>query len=156
MPGAGLGFRTVAQVRAEMGEVGGWDGAPAAMPAVAAAEPVTPGPAQVLLSSWRQLIDDSRMAEGEPYLAATARRAVARVPLSLLAELGLVEGDEIVLRTGQGAVALPTAVADLPERVVWAPASSGGVPLSGVLGAGPGDVVAVEAGTTHAVQEVPA
>jgi NADH-quinone oxidoreductase subunit G len=156
MTGAGLGFRTVAQVRAEMGEVGAWDGAPAAMSAVAAAEPATPGAGQVLLSSWRQLIDDSRLAEGEPYLAATARRAVARVPLSLLAELGLVEGDEIVLRTGRGAVALPAAVADLPDRVVWAPTSSGGVPLSGVLGAGPGDVVAVEAGSAHAVQEVSA
>jgi NADH-quinone oxidoreductase subunit G len=71
-------------------------------------------------------------------------------------ELGLVEGDEIVLRTGRGAVALPAAVADLPDRVVWAPTSSGGVPLSGVLGAGPGDVVAVEAGSAHAVQEVSA
>jgi NADH-quinone oxidoreductase subunit G len=67
-----------------------------------------------------------------------------------------VEGDEIVLRTARGAVALPAAVADLPDRVVWAPTSSGGVPLSGVLGAGPGDVVAVEAGSAHAVEEVSA
>jgi NADH-quinone oxidoreductase subunit G len=156
----GLGFRTVAQVRAEMAELGAWDGDAAPAPAVAPAAPVTPGAGQVLLASWRQLIDDSRLAEGEPYLAATGRRAVARVPLSLLDELGLAEGDEIVLRTDRGAVALPAVVGDLADRVVWAPTSSGGVPLGRVLGAGAGDVVGVEAGArtadAPAAQEVSA
>jgi NADH-quinone oxidoreductase subunit G len=153
---AGLGFRTVAQVRAEMGEVGAWDGEPVAMALVAAAASTPPGPGQVVLSTWRQLIDDSRMAEGEPYLAATARRSVARMPPSLFVELGLAEGDEVVLRTRRGAVTLPAVVADLPERVVWAPTNSGGLPLARVLGVGAGDVVGIEPGARGVVREVSA
>jgi NADH-quinone oxidoreductase subunit G len=152
----GLGFRTVAQVRAEMGEVGAWDGEPVAMTVVPAEAPAAPGPGQVVLSTWRQLIDGSRMAEGEPYLAATARRTVARMPPSLFVELGLVEGDEVVLRTRRGAVTLPAMVADLPDRVVWAPSNSGGQPLARVLGAGAGDVVGIEAGARGVVEEVSA
>jgi NADH-quinone oxidoreductase subunit G len=109
-----------------------------------------------VLSTWRQLIDGSRMAEGEPYLAATARRTVARMPPSLFVELGLVEGDEVVLRTRRGAVTLPAMVADLPDRVVWAPSNSGGQPLARVLGAGAGDVVGIEAGARGVVEEVSA
>jgi NADH-quinone oxidoreductase subunit G len=153
---AGLGFRTVAQVRAEMGEVGAWDGEPVAMALVAAAASTPPGPGQVVLSTWRQLIDDSRMAEGEPYLAATARRSVARMPPSLFVELGLAEGDEVVLRTRRGAVTLPAVVADLPDRVVWAPTNSGGLPLARVLGVGAGDVVGIEPGARGVVREVSA
>jgi NADH-quinone oxidoreductase subunit G len=153
---AGLGFRTVAQVRAEMGEVGAWDGEPVAMALVAAAASTPPGPGQVILSTWRQLIDDSRMAEGEPYLAATARRSVARMPPSLFVELGLAEGDEVVLRTRRGAVTLPAVVADLPDRVVWAPTNSGGLPLARVLGVGAGDVVGIEPGARGVVREVSA
>jgi NADH-quinone oxidoreductase subunit H len=134
---AGLGFRTVAQARAEMGEVGAWDGDRAGVPDVAPEAPVTPGAGRVLLATWRQLIDGSRLAEGEPYLAATARRTVAHVPASLLEELGLRDGDPIVLRTSTGSVTLPAIVADLPDRVVWAPSNSGGVPLARVLGPAP-------------------
>jgi NADH-quinone oxidoreductase subunit G len=110
----------------------------------------------VLLATWRQLIDGSRLAEGEPYLAATARRTVAHVPASLLEELGLRDGDPIVLRTSTGSVTLPAIVADLPDRVVWAPSNSGGVPLARVLGAGAGDLVDIEPGAQVVVQEVSA
>ena len=153
---SGLGFRTVAQARAEMSEVGAWDGDRVTAPTADAQAPATPGPGQVLLSTWRQLIDGSRLAEGEPYLAATARRTLAHVPASLLEELGLRDGDPIVLRTDKGAVELPAVLADLPDRVVWAPTNSDGVPLARVLGAGAGDVVGIEPGARAVVEEVSA
>jgi NADH-quinone oxidoreductase subunit G len=61
-----------------------------------------------------------------------------------------------VLRTSRGAVELPAVLADLPDRVVWAPASSGGAPLARVLGAGAGDLVAVEPAARAVVREVSA
>jgi NADH-quinone oxidoreductase subunit G len=98
-----------------------------------------------VLDTWRQLIDDGRMLDGDPYLAATARRVVARLSPGTVSTLGLLDGDEVLLRTSVGALALPYEVADLPDSVVWAPQSSGGAPLSQVLGAGAGSVVSVEA-----------
>jgi NADH-quinone oxidoreductase subunit G len=70
---------------------------------------------------------------------------VARLSPGTVSTLGLLDGDEVLLRTSTGALALPYEVADLPDSVVWAPQSSGGAPLSQVLGAGAGSVVNVEA-----------
>jgi len=60
--------------------------------------------------------------------------------------VGITAGDEVVLRTARGAVALPVQVADLPDGVVWAPANSGRLSLRLLLGAGSGDVVRLERG----------
>ncbi|MGI8986996.1 MAG: NADH-quinone oxidoreductase subunit G [Nocardioidaceae bacterium] len=143
--GTTLGFRTVSQVTQEMREVGPWDGERVAAPTVAGIEPAPLALGAAVLSSWRPMLDDGRLQEGEPYLAATARAVVALVPASLLDSLGLPEGADIALRTAVGAVAFPARVADLPDGVVWAPANSGGLPLSRLIGAGAGDVVTVEA-----------
>ncbi len=143
--GTTLGFRTVSQVAQEMHEVGPWDGERVAAPTEAGIEPASLTPGAALLSSWRPMLDDGRLQEGEPYLAATARAIAALVPASLLDLLGLPEGADIALRTAVGAVAFPARVGDLPDGVVWAPANSGGLPLSRLIGAGAGDVVTVEA-----------
>ena len=143
--GTPLGFRTVDQARADMIDLGAWDGPRAPAPAVPAGSPVQVPAGSAVLDTWRQLIDDGRLLDGDPYLAATARRVVARLSPGTVSTLGLLDGDEVLLRTSVGALALPYEVADLPDSVVWAPQSSGGAPLSQVLGAGAGSVVSVEA-----------
>ncbi|MDP2774370.1 MAG: NADH-quinone oxidoreductase subunit G [Nocardioides sp.] len=50
--GAPLGFRTVAEARAEMADLGPWDGQRAAAPTVAAAPSSTPAGDGLALSSW--------------------------------------------------------------------------------------------------------
>jgi NADH-quinone oxidoreductase subunit G len=149
--GVRFGIRTVEQARSEMESFGPWEGERLAAPAVPAyvgAE--TPAAAagdgaHYVLSTWKQLIDDGRMLDGDEYLKATARRAVALVSPATLAHLGVDEGQLVSLATELGSVELPVAVADLPDHVVWAPTSSGGVPLTRDLGvAASGAVVRLE------------
>ena len=144
--GGSLGFRTVEAARADLVELGAWDGPRAPRPQVSAGSAVRPGPGEAVLDTWRLLLDDGTLQGGEPYLAATARRVSARLSAGTLDRLGLAEGDEVVLRTAHGAVAMPAAAADIPDGVVWAPANSRSLPLRSLLRAGSGDVVRLERG----------
>jgi NADH-quinone oxidoreductase subunit G len=148
--GVDLGFRTVAETRAQMAELGPWDGERVAAPSV----PATgggPGPDgnEALLATWKLLIDDGRMLDGDEYLKATGRRPVALVSAATLAGLGAAEGDLLTISGERGSVELPVAVADLPDHVVWAPASSGGVRLVRDLGRSAGSVVRLEGGAAR-------
>ncbi len=140
--GVELGFRTVEQARAEMSEFGPWDGERAPAPSVAPGAPAT----GTVLATWKLLIDDGRMLDGDEYLRATGRAPVALVSGGTLAGLGLEVGSRVVLSTDRGAVELPVAVADLPDGVVWAPASARGVSLLRELGATAGSAVRLEGG----------
>ncbi len=144
--GADLGFRTVPQARAEMQAVGPWDGeraAPVTTEADAAASHSRPADGGLVLASWKQMIDDGRMQDGDDYLRATARSCVARVSASTLKSLGLTEGEAITLTSERGSVTLPVHVADVVDGVVWAAANSGGVPVHREVG-GPGTAVRIE------------
>jgi NADH-quinone oxidoreductase subunit G len=144
--GVDLGFRTVAQTRAQMTELGPWDGDRPAAPGVAPAEATTGSGTEAVLASWKLLVDDGRMLDGDEYLKATGRRPVALVSAATLADAGLVEGGQVTLTGPNGSVELPVAVADLPDGVVWAPQSSGGIRLSRDLGTNAGSVVRLEGG----------
>jgi NADH-quinone oxidoreductase subunit G len=120
--GVDLGFKTVEQARMEMAELGAWDGERVEM------GPVSAGSTSALstggglrLATWKLLIDDGRMLDGEDYLKATARMPVALVSAGTATQLGLVPGQLVALTTGDRAAELPVAVADLPDGVVWAP-----------------------------------
>jgi NADH-quinone oxidoreductase subunit G len=64
------------------------------------------------------------MLDGDDYLKATARRPVALVSAGTLTKLALTEGETVSVSGALGSVELPVAVADLPDGVVWAPASA--------------------------------
>jgi NADH-quinone oxidoreductase subunit G len=145
--GVDLGFRTVTQAREEMSELGPWDGARASAPTVPAAPAPLVADGEAVLASWKLLIDDGRMLDGDEDLLATARKAVALVSPGTLATLGLVAGQPVTLSAGGRWVSYLVEVADLPDDVVWAPASSGGVSLLRDLGAGAGSVVRLQGGT---------
>ncbi|MDQ3481561.1 MAG: molybdopterin-dependent oxidoreductase, partial [Actinomycetota bacterium] len=134
---ASLGFRTVDEVRLEMQELGPWDGEPSSFSAAdrrpaALAGPVVPaGGSEMVLSTWRMLIDDSRAVAGEPYLQATGRAPVAVVAEAALVRLGLTAGESVTVSTQYGSVTLPSVVADMADDVVW-------LPSRGRAGDGPG------------------
>lgn len=149
--GTGLGFRTVADVRAEMQSLGPWDGARPPLEAGRAPKPAKAprkGETPFALATWKQLVDLGSMQDGEEHLRATARTPVARLSRasyeSVLGMLDTATGDERVTVTGdRGSITLPVVVADLPDGVVWVPARSTG---RGVLAelASPGSTVTVK------------
>ncbi|WP_028657224.1 NADH-quinone oxidoreductase subunit G [Nocardioides sp. J54] len=136
--GAPLGFRTVAEVRAEMGQLGPWDGErTAAAPAVAG--PVARDAGAFALSTWKLMLDNGTMQDGDKYLKATARTPVALVTPDVYD----AHGPTVTITGDRGSVTLPAEIADdLVEGVVWVPASSVG---NGVLAdlASPGSHVTI-------------
>ncbi|MFS4488720.1 NADH-quinone oxidoreductase subunit G [Dietzia kunjamensis] len=105
-----------------------------------------PGAGQAVLATWRMLLDDGRMQDGEPHLAGTARRPVARLSPTTARELGAADGDPVTVSTDRGAITLPLAVTEMPDRVVWVPQNSPGSAVNATLAAGAGDVVSIAAG----------
>jgi NADH-quinone oxidoreductase subunit G len=143
--GLDLGFRTVEQVAAEINELGPWDGSRASMtPGFVSDTSAAHGADEAVLATWKLLIDDGRMQDGDDAYRATARRPVALVSDATYEKAGL--GTHVTLATDLGAVTLPVAVADLPDGVVWAPSNSGGTNLARELGAGYGSVVRLSNG----------
>ncbi|GFG51613.1 hypothetical protein MAGR_30540 [Mycolicibacterium agri] len=49
----------------------------------------------------------------------------------------------MTVSTDRGAITLPLAIADLPDRVVWLPLNSPGCAVYPQLGKGPGAVVSI-------------
>ena len=145
--GPGLGFRTVEQARAELRELGDWDGERPAAPEVerkdAPSQTAPAGGPHLVLDSWKQLVDDGRMVDGDPHLRATGRGAVARLGAATLQRLGVTPGETVMLRTHAGSVQLPVEAADLPDGVVWAPQHSAGTALRSLLGVDAGQIVEV-------------
>ena len=141
--GRPLGSIEVADLRAELARLGRWS-APRPEPvAVEPAGPVTPGPGQAVLATWRHLLDEGALQVGEPALAATARPAVARMSLATAHSLGASEGDLVEVSTEHGALTLPLALTDMVEGVVWVPANSTGSTVDATLRVGAGSLVAV-------------
>jgi NADH-quinone oxidoreductase subunit G len=136
--GRPLGFRSVAEVRAEMEEMGPWDGSRPQMVPVPPREPRD----GVALATWKQMLDNGRMQDGEQHLRATARAAVARVSAAQAEQYGAA----VTVTGDRGSVTLPVEVADVVDGAVWLPANSFG---RGVLAdvASPGSPVTLAGGT---------
>ncbi|MFC6288027.1 NADH-quinone oxidoreductase subunit G [Nocardioides sp. GCM10027113] len=138
--GRALGFRAVEEARAELEQLGAWDGARPALAgphteatpvadeaqAASAAPPADGDAAPVTLATWRTMLDNGRMQDGDKNLRATAPVAVARVSEAVYDRVG----PAVTLTGDRGSVTLPTEIADLDDDVVWVPANSFG---AGVL-----------------------
>jgi NADH-quinone oxidoreductase subunit G len=138
--GAPLGFRTVADVRAEMAQLGPWDGD---RPTMTPVSPTSASGEGLALSTWKLMIDGGSMQDGDKHLAATARPAVARVSPATYAALG-AEVASVTVSGDRGSVTMPVEVVeDMTDGTVWVPASSSG---AGVLVglASPGSRVTVK------------
>jgi NADH-quinone oxidoreductase subunit G len=158
--GVALGVPDAATARAELAELGPWEGAPMATAPVAATAPATvpatmdpaPPPAprpeagQAVLSTWHLLLDGGRLQDGEPYLAGTARLPVARLSPATAAEIGALDGAALSVSTDRGVITLRLAITPMPDRVVWLPTNSYASRVRAVLGADNGAIVSIAAG----------
>ena len=136
LPGA------INDVRAQLGALGPWTGARAAMGTTSA-----PATAEgVRLETWRLLLDLGVMQEGDPHLAATARPTVARMSSGTAHAHGV--HDTATVHGPAGAISVPVEIDDsMLDSVVWLPMNSEGSRVYRDLGAGHGDVVRLSAGT---------
>jgi NADH-quinone oxidoreductase subunit G len=151
--GTWLGLRDAPAAYAELAELGGWEGARPAAPTEPTPHPdltvaSNGDPTRGVLSTWSMLLDRGRLQDGEPYLAGTAHRAVARLSPATAAALGLllntgsgVRAGAVTVSTDRGEITLPLAVTPMPDGVVWLPANSPGSTVRATLGAGNGDPV---------------
>ncbi|NKY17338.1 NADH-quinone oxidoreductase subunit G [Tsukamurella spumae] len=103
----------------------------------------TPRPGEALLASWRQLLDLGRGQDGEPDLAATARRPVARLSADTAREIQVADGSLVVVSTAHGTITLPLAITEMPDRVVWIPRNSPNSTVFETLRVPPGSVVSI-------------
>ncbi|HEY0889208.1 MAG TPA: NADH-quinone oxidoreductase subunit G [Nocardioides sp.] len=75
------------------------------------------------LATWKLLIDNGRLQDGDKAYAATARPAVALLSAATLERLGTT----VTVTGDRGSVTLPAvAAADLADDVVWLPSNSFG------------------------------
>jgi NADH-quinone oxidoreductase subunit G len=139
-----LGLPDAKAARRELSAMGSWRGTRVAAPSTGVRTRPAPVAGEALLATWHLLLDDGRLQDGEPYLAGTARAAEALVSAATATEIGVVDGDKLVVGgAGPQAVTLPVRIADLPDRVVWVPSNSGGCSVTRDLGAVSGDIVTI-------------
>ncbi|WP_157123928.1 molybdopterin dinucleotide binding domain-containing protein, partial [Nocardia mexicana] len=138
-----LGVPDVACARAELADLGAWDGPRLPAPAHPPQPPAQPAPGTAVLAGWRMLIDRGRMQDGEPNLAGTARPPVVRMSHDTAAEIGATTGDPVRVSTDHGAVVLPLVITDMPDRVVWLPLNSPGSVVHEQLATTPGHLVRI-------------
>ncbi|GAB6985245.1 NADH-quinone oxidoreductase subunit G [Nocardioides pyridinolyticus] len=136
--GRPLGFRTVTEARAQMEEMGPWDGDRATHTPVSAGAAGGDG---LALATWKLLVDNGSMQDGDKAYRATGRTPVARLSRAAYA----AHGPTVTLTGDRGSVTLPAEATDLADDVVWVPANSFG---NGVLAdlASPGSRVHVTKG----------
>ncbi|MFT4189740.1 MAG: NADH-quinone oxidoreductase subunit G [Aeromicrobium sp.] len=139
--GRPLGFRTPAEARADHDALGLWDGDRAEAPWAVADTGQRPPKGQVVLSIWRQMVDNGRGQDGQDEYRVSARPAVARANAATWAALGVRPGGRVVLA---GRAEFPAVTDDLPDGVVWVPGNNG-VNLR-ELGLGHGSLTTAESG----------
>ena len=151
--GAPLGFRTPAQARAELAELGVWEGPRPAAPSVGPGRPSVAGGSTVVLATWRMALDESRAVDHEPYLLATAKPPVALLSPATARATGVT--DRVTVSNDRGALTFDAAIADhVSDGVVWLPTRAPGRSLAEHLAAAAGDVVVITPGDRSAGQEV--
>ncbi|QIV83892.1 NADH-quinone oxidoreductase subunit G [Mycolicibacterium frederiksbergense] len=139
--GVPLSLPDDATAREDLRRLGARPAAQSVSPPVPAPTGARPGPGQAVLSTWRELLDAGLLQDGEPFLAGTARAAVARLSPATAAEIGVAEHEKVSISTARGAITLPVKITDMTNRVVWVPMNSSGSAVNAQLGVTAGAVV---------------
>ncbi|HEY0216794.1 MAG TPA: molybdopterin-dependent oxidoreductase, partial [Cellulomonas sp.] len=153
--GTPLGLRTLKDVHADLDgidQAGAWDGARVAAPTATAAEPPAVAPGHAVLATWHLLLDAGRLQDGEPFLAGTAKRPVARLSAATAAAAGVLDGEVLAVSTDAGTIELPAVVSDMPDHVVWLPTASHLSQVRDSLHAVAGDLVRIGAPAAPATE----
>ena len=143
-----LETRTQREIHDQFEALGPWGGARATgAPEGHRAAAVPAGSGAFTLATWATLLDAGRMQDGEPFLAGTAPRAVARLSVTSAAALGVGDGDEVVVTGPTGSVRVPALLTDgMLDGVVWLPTNSKDCSVRTDLGTDAGGRVAVTKG----------
>lgn len=141
--GIRLGLPDAASARAELADLGAWDGPAAATPVHRPHPIAQPASGAAVLSAWRMLIDRGKLQDGEPNLAGTARTPVVRLSPATAAEIGATTGDPVTVGTDHGHITLRLVITEMPDRVVWLPMNSPGSDVLVQLGTTPGHLVRI-------------
>uniref|UniRef100_UPI0028E80C8D molybdopterin-dependent oxidoreductase n=1 Tax=uncultured Cellulomonas sp. TaxID=189682 RepID=UPI0028E80C8D len=144
--GVELGLQTLTAVHDELDQLGGWDGARVGAPDVPAADPPAVAPGTAVLATWHQLLDGGRLQSGEPFLAGTAKRPVARISAATAVAVGVEDGGALTVSTDAGSLTLPAVLTAMPDHVVWLPTNAVGAGVRDALHADGGHVVRLAAG----------
>ncbi len=137
--GRPLGVRTARQALDELDELGGWDGERTPLARVRGVLAHPEG--ELVLATWRELIDDSASNDNNDELLATAKPVVARTSPEVAAAHGL--RDAVTIGSGDGMLTLPLQVVPgMAPDTVWVPQHAVGGALSD-LGLVHGDPVTV-------------
>ncbi|QPL05774.1 MULTISPECIES: NADH-quinone oxidoreductase subunit G [Actinomyces] len=149
--GTDLGCESLTTLHAELAGLGLWRGprdavltAPEDAPAESGevGQPGVTGLA-ALLATHKPMLDDGRLQDGEPFLAATALRPVARLGADIASTLGVSGGDTVRVSTRTGSIELPAVVGGVADGAVWLPECSAGSTVRQSLGAHHGSAVVV-------------
>ncbi len=159
-----LGLPDAASARAELAELGAWEGSRPAAPSLPAGEPPSPAAGEAVLATWDLMLGAGRGQDGEPYLAGTAHRAHARLSAGTAAAAGIHwdeaavaaghPGPTVRVSTSAGSLTLPLVVTDMPDHTVWLPTNSQGCAVRATLHAVSGAVVRLTPGLPDGVDGV--
>ncbi|MEI6622868.1 MAG: molybdopterin dinucleotide binding domain-containing protein, partial [Actinomycetes bacterium] len=144
--GRSIGPADAAELRAELDELGEFDGIRPTPQAISAPVVGTLAVGTAVLATWRHLLDDSVLAQGEKYLAGTRRTPVSRMSVATAGSIGAADGDDVVISTEVGQIELPLVVTDMPDGVVWIPTNSPGSTVNKSLAAVAGSSVRIARG----------
>ncbi len=143
-----LGLRDAAAARAELGELGAWEGTRVPAPAVTPQAPAQPAAGEAVLATWDLLLGAGRGQDGEPYLAGTAHRSHARLSPATAAAAGVLAGGLLTVSTDAGSITVPVVVDEMPDDVVWLPTTGRDSRVRRDLRTGAGQVVRIAAAST--------
>ncbi|MGI8948823.1 MAG: NADH-quinone oxidoreductase subunit G [Ornithinimicrobium sp.] len=140
--GVQLGARSTTALRRELADLVSFDGAPS-MTAVDPVDLPTLADGEAVLATWHHLLDAGSLQDGEPFLAGTAPRPVARVSPATAVLAGVQDGAQLSVTHGAGSITLPLVVTEMPDRVVWLPTNSTGSAVRPALGVDAGQAVRI-------------
>jgi NADH-quinone oxidoreductase subunit G len=127
----------------ELASFGQWDGEASAFVPVNFVRASVINPDQALLTSWRRLLDESSLQQGEENLAGTARKSVVVISPKRASSIGVVDGDAVRVSNEHGAIVLPVLLEAIHDDAVWLPRNSRGSHLLATLGVASGSLVTV-------------
>ena len=140
--GTDLGFRTPAGAKESFDDLPVWEGEKAEMVPAAPAEADILG---VVVSTWRELLDDSRCLDGADALVGTSHVPVARISPQTLRTEGLATSSYVRLTGPKGSVTYPLRVEPtMADQVIWVPSRTRDTALS-AIGVGVGAPVTLAA-----------
>ncbi|QFG69403.1 NADH-quinone oxidoreductase subunit G [Ornithinimicrobium pratense] len=148
--GVRLGTEALGVVQRELTGLEQHSGSRALSPQVSPAGPAAPAEGEAVLATWHHLLDAGRLQDGEPFLAGTAPRPVARISAGTAGLLGVADDDLLTVSTARGAITLPVVITPMHDGVVWVPTNSRGSAVRPTLGVDAGAVVQISPASTQA------